>query len=257
MSLMNSIGSLDRLPSNCTRVVFDIGTNSGSDTLAFLARRFCVIGVDANPNMASLTAARASAHLPNVRILNRGLDTGDADGNLTFYVNAESPIHSSFEEAKARKYLLPDKQLQHVKVPGASCTLLWSYVPEGVRPAIMKVDIEERHYVCIEALLQLTPRQLPRFISWEMHEFAKGLPYPILDAELLVRMSRLGYTSMKVVGNRWQAQKHQSDPSLFGGAFSGGLLPEEVRSDILIHSGEYIAVMSWCCHAAARRLWTW
>lgn len=52
----------------------------------------------------------------------------------------------------------------------------------------------------------------------EMHEYARGLPYPLLDTQLIILMHRLGYTSMKVVGNRLRRS----------GTFSGGLLPDQV-----------------------------
>ena len=65
----------------------------------------------------------------------------------------------------------------------------------------MKVDIEERHFTCIESLARIPPKRRPKYISWEMHEFARGLQYPMLDAKFIFESYNLGYRSMKVVSN--------------------------------------------------------
>ena len=208
------------LPSNCTRVAFDVGTNTGKDMLAFAKRGLCVVAVDANPVMASQAAEAAADYFPNVRVLNYGLVEKATGDNISFYVT-RSLIHSSFEEAKARRHLQPGESLRTIMVPSASCKVLWLYLPNNSRLLYMKVDIEERHHVCIEALAQVLPARLPRYISWEMHEYARGLPYPLLDVDLLIQMYRRGYEHIKVAGNRWFGG---------GGSFSGGLLPEEVVS---------------------------
>ena len=100
----------------------------------------------------------------------------------------------------------------------------------------MRIDIEELHYVCVEALLSRPREQLPRYVSWEMHEYARDLPFPVLDTQLISRLYALGYTRMKVVSNKL------SD-GVYGGAYSGGKAPGDVVDAVSLTS-EWLAVPS-------------
>ena len=71
------------LPENCTKVAFDIGFNTGADTKNFLEQGFCVIGVDANPDMLKTARSTVRKYGERVRLLNVGID--ERPGNLSFY----------------------------------------------------------------------------------------------------------------------------------------------------------------------------
>jgi len=214
------------LPQSCTRVAFDIGTNNGADTVALAAHGFCVVGVDANPAMIELAQKDVAKKVANfdsrVRLANIGIS--ESPGNLTFYVTP-SKIHSSFEYAKVLKELKHTKpaseetEIVALRVSTQNCEWLWQYLPAGVRPYYMKVDIEERHYACIEALASLQGEHLlPSYVSWELHEHARGLPYPVLDTKLITLMFGLGYRTMKIKSNKFAGS----------GGFSGVEGPEKV-----------------------------
>ena len=212
--------SMFPLPQSCTRVAFDIGTNNGADTVALAAHGFCVVGVDANPAMIELAKKHVAKNVANfdsrVRLANIGIS--ESPGNLTFYVTP-SKVHSSFEYAKARRHVRKETDIVALRVSTQTCEWLWQYLPAGVRPYYMKVDIEERHYACIEALASLQGEHLlPSNVSWELHEQARGLPYPVLDAKLITLMFGLGYRTMKIKSN-----EHAG-----AGGFSGVQSPEEV-----------------------------
>jgi len=210
-----------RLPQDCTRVAFDIGTNDGADTVALATHGFCVVSVDANPEMIQLARKHIAKNVANfhsrVRMANIGIS--ESPGNLTFYITP-SKVHSSFEYSKARSNVHAETDILALQVPTQTCEWLWRYLPAGVRPYYMKVDIEERHYLCIEALASLKGGKdlLPSYVSWEIHEHALGLPYPVLDAKLITLMFSLGYRTMKIKSN-----SHGN-----AGAFSGVDDPEEV-----------------------------
>jgi hypothetical protein len=80
------------------------------------------------------------------------------------------------------------------------CEALWWLLPSPAagRLTYLKVDIEERHFECVEAISRVPPSQRPRYVSWEMHEHARGLPYPLLDTQLILTLHGLGYTAIKV-----------------------------------------------------------
>ena len=102
-----------------------------------------------------------------------------------------------------------------------------------VAPSYVKIDIEERHFVCVEALRHVPRSLLPRFVSWEMHEHARGLPYPMLDAHLIGMMYDLGYSDMKVKSNRLEAR---GGSARVAGRNSGGTLPDAVRDAVTRNS---------------------
>lgn len=218
-------------------MVFDIGTNNGADAEFYASRGFCVIGVDANPMMVQEASHRLARMRGRIQLFNVGLEElgpGEVDGRrIPFYVT-KSKVHSSFELAKVLRYSTK-QNLRVIKVPTMRCTELWQHLPRQSTIYHMKVDIEERHHVCIEGLTKLPALQgplqgLPRYISWENHEHAKGLRFPLLDARLITQMAELGYTEMKVVSN---SDRSDADWS------SGRLLPEEMF-DVVTKSTEWV-----------------
>lgn len=193
------------LSPNCTKIAFDIGANTGKDSLSLLKRGYCVIGIDANPAMIEEATALLKKHKlldpRKIILLPMAVDVSE-DSNepakLPFYVT-KTKVHSSFELAKAKRH---DKNPVTIYVDVYPCEAIYSLIPDGVRPNFMKVDIEERHFACIESLARVHTDRLPLYISWEMHEYAKGLPFPIVDVQLIMHSYMLGYKKMKIVSNR-------------------------------------------------------
>eukprot|EP00282_Hemiselmis_andersenii_P036808 CAMPEP_0169447734 /NCGR_PEP_ID=MMETSP1042-20121227/11672_1 /TAXON_ID=464988 /ORGANISM="Hemiselmis andersenii, Strain CCMP1180" /LENGTH=465 /DNA_ID=CAMNT_0009559299 /DNA_START=498 /DNA_END=1895 /DNA_ORIENTATION=+ len=199
--------------------VLDIGVNDGSDLDFFVQRGYCVLGVEANVALANKLQKRYR-HIPSqVAVLNVGLD--EVPGEMTFWMT-RSLVHSSFERQKA---LTHDKMAKPQNVTVVRCEDLWSLI-QGHRLVYLRVDIEERHFLCVEGLARIPRRLLPPYMSWEMHEFARSAPFPVLDAFLLTVGQRLGYGEAKVVSNLMQAGK---GAGVAGGRSSGGQMPDELR----------------------------
>ena len=239
------------LPASCEgRVAFDIGTNAGQDTAAFLRHGLCVVGIDANPQMAAAAKSAAAAAAATIAatstpavealVLNAGVSEvgevgGEGGGGLTFYVAPQS-IWSSFDLRKATRHARR-AELRPVRVPTVRCDALWQLLPTPAsRPSYVKVDIEEKHYECVEALARLPRRRRPSFISWEMHEIARGLRFPALDAQLIALLHRLGYDTIKVESNRFGAD---AATGAARGAFSGGRMPDAV-TDMVTNSTDWL-----------------
>jgi len=131
-----------RLPQDCTRVAFDIGTNDGADTVALATHGFCVVSVDANPEMIQLARKHIAKNVANfhsrVRVANIGIS--ESPGNLTFYVTP-SKVHSSFEYSKARSHVHAETDILALQVPTQTCEWLWRYLPAGVW-------LGSRYYLC-------------------------------------------------------------------------------------------------------------
>lgn len=203
------------LPPECIHIALDVGVNNGADSLALLKHGLCVIGVEANPKIAAKALDKLSNSKLNIsssryKLYNMGV--AEIAGTLPFYSYANN-----------NRNLVENT----VSVPTQTCNYFWRSVPTGVRPTYLKVDVEEYHYVCIEALARLPAASLPSYVSWEMHEIARGLPYPVLDAHLIALMRTLGYEQIKLVSNACNGRRRRGGADRRGD-FSGGQLPEDV-----------------------------
>ena len=228
---VTSASGVRMLPSNCTDIAFDIGSNNGKDAERFLKSGFCVLTVDANPEMYNTTVARVATYAPRYLAINVGL-TEHEPGHLTFYTT-RTKVHSSFDRKKA---LLHDRRPREIRVPTMRCESLWSRVVR--QPHIVKIDIEELHYVCVEALARLAPEQRPRYVTWEMHSFARDQPFPVVDAGLISLMAQLKYSRLKIVSNSNFGRRRGSGDSSAG-------RPERVK-DVTTRSSEWRPVAEVC-----------
>ncbi|KAK9863357.1 hypothetical protein WJX84_009938 [Apatococcus fuscideae] len=140
-------------PTAEDKLVFDVGLYDGADTQWFLQQGFHVVGVDANPKFVQAAKERFAEHVEagKLVLLNAGLDE-ESGKNMTFYVAKYLP-HSSFEFEKACY-----TDCQPLDIPVRQCQGLFAFG----RPLYLKIDIEERHYVCVQALQYLQPELLPK-----------------------------------------------------------------------------------------------
>ena len=78
-------------------------------------------------------------------------------------------------------------------------------------PLYLKIDIEELRYTCVRAVALLRAQQRPKYVSWEMREFAEHKKFPVIDVELILLMQKAGYTQMKIVENRVRLRALQGE----------------------------------------------
>ena len=177
------------LPTRCKRVALDIGTNIGTDSLFYLKHGMCVVGVDALPQMSNKTAQLTREYSNSISLLNAGLAESDG-GCLRVFTPKRRTIWATLDYSKAMSYVRTPRQIIVSTVPSVPCERLWTFVPPGVRPLLMKIDIEERHYLCVEALERVAPSVRPVYVSWEQHfGYARNLSFPLLDVRLMLLMS--------------------------------------------------------------------
>ena len=83
----------------CDKLMFDIGFNDGADTSFYLGLNYCVVGVDANPQLVDEGRKKFRQQINEGRLvlLNAGL--GEQVGNMVFFLG-EDLIHSSFNKKK-------------------------------------------------------------------------------------------------------------------------------------------------------------
>ena len=88
--------------------------------------------------------------------------------SLPFYVTS-TLVHSSFDHHKAKRMTASaGGSIATLRIPTVACDALWSFVPAGVRPYWLKIDIEERHCAppCYVAALALRPSNRPSDLQY-------------------------------------------------------------------------------------------
>ena len=193
------------LPSLHSKLCF-----TGGDTGLLLGQGHDVVAVDANPLLIAAGKERFASEIAAGRLLLVAAALGEeAAEDVTFYVAGEQ---SSLDKAKACHW---DVNCEEISVPVFPCEALFQFG----HPLYLKIDIEERHYVCVLAVQSLPTRALPMYVSWEMHEFQreKRLPYPLMDNLLLLELYQLGYGQVKIVDQTTMRSEEGHTMSSTGG----------------------------------------
>lgn len=164
--------------------VFDIGHNTGQDTMRYLkdsvnGRKVLVVAVDANPVLinASLDKFKEEVAAGRLILITAGLVGPTEKGRepLEFWVNKKVDKFSSFQEHLGcrdgyGKYVPPagDERrrelCEKIRVPTRTCA---SLVQEFGVPLYVKIDIEGLDSVCVESIAALPFSQRPKYISVE------------------------------------------------------------------------------------------
>jgi FkbM family methyltransferase len=198
--------------ANCERgLAFDIGANTGQDTVALLARGLRVVAVEANPKLCADMRKRFAAEIGAGRlvIIDRAIS---GRKTVTLYVNtADSGWGTTMPDYAARGMALAG-DLKEIEVETIT-------VPEIIRahgvPDYLKVDIEGADILCLLGLFDVDGA--PRFISIER---PSSIPKQRFAFELL---RRLGYTRFQIIDQtKVPEQRHRTlafqrgDTGLFG-----------------------------------------
>eukprot|EP00177_Eucheuma_denticulatum_P002019 GFKZ01003611.1.p1 GENE.GFKZ01003611.1~~GFKZ01003611.1.p1 ORF type:complete len:328 (+),score=43.42 GFKZ01003611.1:326-1309(+) len=183
-------------PGNC---VFDIGHNTGQDTLFYLRDPSArVIAVEANPALVEASRQKFANEIKEgrLRLLNVAL-TGEGDARkktAKFWVNRRDTFSSFLEKSGCRddhgKHVQPGDHrfCRSVDVETKTCKEL---IEEYGTPRYMKIDIEGMDATCANSVGELELNRRPKFMSVES-----------MGEMTLNRYERLGYNAFKAVNQR-------------------------------------------------------
>ena len=176
---------------NASKIVFDIGFNNGTDAKFYLSRGFRVVAVDADLSLVKIGLINFRSYVQSGKLVlvHAGIEE-DLSADVVFYKSVGTNGQSSFDPNKARC-----PQCVKENVPLKRCEGLFDF---GI-PHYLRIDIEERHYTCVRALVNVRSCYRPQFVSYGMHENAFKFSYPILDTELMILLWKLGYREMKLI----------------------------------------------------------
>lgn len=151
--------------SSCgSKLIYDVGMNNGDDTAYYLWRKFRVIAIEANPEMADYCAQRFAREIDagHLTILNIGITVDE--GEFPFWICETYSTCSSFDPHLAS---VNGREPHHaIRVP---CRRFRSVLEEFGTPYYVKVDIQGNDFLCVE---DLNPHDLPNFISVEASDMS-------------------------------------------------------------------------------------
>jgi FkbM family methyltransferase len=180
------------------KTVFDFGFYDGADSWKYLSEGYCVVAVEADPDlvMKGYTKFSAQINSGHLILMNFAVMPAGATEGLTFYRSKCTPEWNSFLPTIAcrtcNQPFRPDPAYCYsVPVPPASCKELLGAMG---RAKFLKLDIEGAESGCFEGLKQLGPQFYPDYVSAEL-----------TTPEYIDSLSTLGFKSFKLVlqNNLW------------------------------------------------------
>ncbi len=160
-------------------LVFDIGMNNGDDTEEYLARGFRVVAIEANPILVEAGTKRFSKAINEGRLAIEGCAIFNREGKTQFWVNDKENLWSALDREIGGRNGMP---CHEITVP---CTRLSKVFGKYGVPFFLKSDIERGDCYVLD---ELDPRDLPRYVAVEAHEFS-----------YLLRLWDYGYRKFKIV----------------------------------------------------------
>jgi len=182
--------------AHCTplNTIFDMGFYDGADSRAYLSGGYCVIGVEADPDLVSVAlsnfavwVATGQLQIANVAVAPHG----EPSAWTVFYRSKCSKEWNSFIKNVGCRACLPPHAVdlnacEQVKVTSTECAGIFGTF--GV-PHYVKLDIEGAETGCFQAMQRFPPgTQLPFYISTE-----------ITELEYIDTLHKLGYKGFKLV----------------------------------------------------------
>ena len=166
-------------------LIYDIGSNDGSDASFYLAKGFRVVAVDADPTLCDKIRTEHATAIASGGLRVENIGIGGESKVLPFYVNQFAEWSSFKASSKATK------QLTHTVIEVRMEPLSKLIAAHGV-PYYLKIDIEGHE---LAALASIDPEGgLPAYLSFELNQdwanIMKLLAIWGFDAFQLIRQGR-------------------------------------------------------------------
>jgi len=182
--------------AGCTplNTIFDLGFYDGADSTAYLSGGYCVVGVEADPDLVAQALAKYAVWVQTgqLRIANVAIaPSGDTKAWTVFYRNRCSKEWNSFIKTVGCRACQPPHAVDlnacdQVQVTSTNCMGIFGTF--GV-PHYLKLDIEGAEMGCFRAMQTLpTGMTLPHYVSAE-----------ITQLEYIDTLYKLGYRGFKLV----------------------------------------------------------
>lgn len=182
--------------AHCTTLntIFDMGFYDGADARAYLGGGYCVVGVEADPDLVALALQNFAVFVATgqLQMANAAIaPQGEASAWTVFYRNKCSKEWNSFVKTVGCRACAPPHAVdmnacEPVQVTSTDCTGIFGTF--GV-PHYLKLDIEGAETGCFQAMQKFpVGTQLPQYSSAE-----------ITQLDYIDSLHQLGYKGFKLV----------------------------------------------------------
>ena len=145
------------------RLIFDIGMNHGEDTEFYLAKGFRVVGVEANPQIASELRLRFEREIADGRLTLIAKGIWHEPGSIPFYKNLSNDHWSSFDPKYGCRDGTPYEVLE------VSTMTIGDLIERFGTPYFMKIDVEGADKTILSDLRRIA--SIPAYLSVEEYGF--------------------------------------------------------------------------------------
>jgi FkbM family methyltransferase len=187
-------------------LIFDVGMHRGEDAAFYLQKGFRVVAIEADPAHCAVAAERLRRFVESgqLTIVNTAISTRKE--KVEFYRNLDVPEWGTMDDALLARNSRHGTRVERIVVEALPMAEIFASF--GV-PYYMKVDIEGRDMLCVDALRRAPTR--PRYLSIEAHRFSLDAVKAEFDL-----MTALGYHGFKVVPQHRVHQQVAPHPSREG-----------------------------------------
>lgn len=176
-----------------TKLAYDVGVNTGTDTAYYLREGYRVVGIEANPDLVRYLERRFRSEIEAGQLTLLCVGIAAEAGELEFWICDDKDEWSSFDKEIASR-----NGARHHSVRIPTLNFRDVLVAYGM-PNFCKIDIEGNDSLCLNAF---TSTNKPDSISIEMIH-SEGV-------KQFQRLQELGYSKFKII-----SQSTWSQPSSF------------------------------------------
>lgn len=185
-------GQQHQITCTTANTIFDFGFYDGADSDVYLQTGFCVVGVEADPDLVNAAKVKYQVALANgqLRLVHAAVAPSAQVQWTTFYKNkCADEWNSFFKSVGCRScnppYTIEASACEEVSLRAVTCGEVLQQF--GV-PHYFKLDIEGAETGCFEGMTTLGVSFRPQFLSAEITELS------YLDS-----LYQLGYTKFKLM----------------------------------------------------------
>ena len=175
------------------KLIYDVGMHKGEDTDFYLKKGFDVVGIEADPTLVVGLRERFAEELDSGRLRIVAKAINDKAGSARFAVNPNISVWGTLDDSFAARNASQGAGHEFIDV---ECVTFDEVMAEHGIPYYLKIDIEGREMLCLEALARVTER--PKYLSIESCASSPG--FGVRDTLKEVRVVKaLGYTRFQYV----------------------------------------------------------
>lgn len=175
------------------KLIYDVGMHKGEDTDFYLKKGFDVVGVEADPTLVLGLRERFADEIRTGRLKIVAKAINDKAGSARFAVNPNITVWGTLDDNFATRNASQGAGHEFIDV---ECVTFDAVLAEHGVPYYLKIDIEGREMLCLEALARVSER--PEHLSIESRASSPG--FGVRDTlEEIRTLKALGYTRFQYV----------------------------------------------------------